>query len=335
MSDMRAAVAELPAQLRWAAQVQVPELPAAERAVVSGMGGSAIAGDIAAVVAAQSGRRVDVHRSYGMPSWAAASGALAVFVSHSGNTEETLSSFDAAAASGLHRVVVATGGRLAELAEAEGCALVQPPAAPQPRAAVGSLAGAVVRVLESAGIVPPMAEELEEAAAVVEELLGGGSGPSVALAADLAEALEGRIAVVCGGAGVSAVAARRWKTQIHENGKSMAFWSQLPELDHNEVEGWASRPVLARDRIGLVFLHDPADHAGITRRVRVTREILEDRVGIAGEVHAQGNGVLARLFSLIVVGDLVSVAVAERAGIDPMPVTIIDELKARLAQEES
>ncbi len=334
MSDMQTAIAELPAQLRWAARLKVPRIPAAPEAVVSGMGGSAIAGNIAAVVAAQSGRRVYVHRSYGLPSWASSSGALVVAVSHSGDTEETLSSFGAAGESGLDRVVVATGGRLVELAETEGCALVQPPPAPQPRAAVGSLAGAVLRVLEGAGMVPPMAEDLEEAAEVVERLLGDGSGPAVALASDLAEALQGRIAVVYGGAGLGAVAARRWKTQINENGKSMAFWSQLPELDHNEVEGWTGSPALARDHVGIVFLHDPTDDPRVTHRAQVTGEILEDRVGIAGEVHAQGEGALARLFSLILVGDLVSVALAEQAGIDAMPVNTIAELKDRLAQEE-
>ncbi len=335
MSGMREAIAQLPDQLRWAARLAVPEVPAAEEAVVCGMGGSAMAGDVAAAIAVQAGRRVHVHRSYGVPLWVAASGALVVVVSHSGDTEEALSSYDAAGEAGLDRVVVATGGQLVARAEADRAPLVQSPPAPQPRAAVGSLAGSVLRILEAAGMVPPMTGDLQEAAEVVERLLGDGSGAAVALAADLAEALERRIAVVYGGDGVGKVAARRWKTQINENAKSMAFWAELPELDHNEVEGWSSLPELARERVGLVFLHDSAEHPRISRRMQVTTEILGSRVGIAGEVHAQGEGALARIFSLILVGDLVSVAMAERAGVDAMPVEVISEFKERLAQEES
>jgi len=330
---MRRLIAGLPAQLRWAADLEPPRVTAAAEALVLGMGGSAFAASVAALVAESAGRRAAVHRSYGLPAWAAVARPLVVAVSYSGGTRETLDAVETAQAAGLPLAVVTAGGPLADLAARQGSPAVTIDAPPPPRSAVGSLAGAVLRVFESAGLVPPQAAGLREAADVVERLLGGGGGPAVALADDLAAALDHRVAVVYGAEGVGALAAYRWKTQINENGKAIAYCSALPELDHNEVEAWSTYPGISRDRIGLVWLRDPADDPRLARRADVTRDLLAGRVGPAGEVHAQGEGVLARLFSLVVVGDLLSVALAERAGVDPMAVDVIASLKERLAGE--
>jgi glucose/mannose-6-phosphate isomerase len=130
------------------------------------------------------------------------------------------------------------------------------------------------------------------------------------------------------------VAANRWKCQINENGKAPAYWSVLPELDHNEIVGWEAFPGLGSNRIGIVTLCDRDAHPRLGLRARLTTELIEARAAIVGEVEAQGDSVAARLFSLIVIGDLLSVAIAERAGIDPMPVDVIETLKQRLAEEE-
>lgn len=333
MNPMRQLIAGLPAQLRWAAGLEPPRVAAAEEALVLGMGGSAFAGSVAALVAEGAGRRVAVHRSYGIPAWAAAARPLVVAVSHSGGTEETLDGVEAARAAGLLLAVVTAGGRLAKRAAEDGYPVVAIEAPPPPRSAVGCLAGAVLRIFESAGLVPPQSAGLREAAEVVERLVGGGEGPAVALAEDLAGALDHRVAVVYGAEGVGALAAYRWKTQINENGKAIAYCSVLPELDHNEIEAWSTYPGISRDRIGVVWLRDPTDDPRLARRADVTRDLLAGRVGTVGEVHAQGEGILARLFSLVVVGDLLSVALAERAGVDPMTVEVIASLKDRLARE--
>lgn len=330
---MRQLIAGLPAQLRWAADLEPPRVTAATEALVLGMGGSAFAASVAALVAESAARRATVHRSYGLPSWAAAARPLVVAVSYSGDTKETLDGVETARAGGLPLAVVTAGGPLADLAARQGGPTVTIDAPPPPRSAVGCLAGAVLRVLESAGLVPPQAAGLREAAEVVERLLGGGGGPAVALADDLAAALDHRVAVVYGAEGIGALAAYRWKTQINENAKAIAYCSPLPELDHNEVEAWSAYPGISRDRMGVVWLRNPADDPRIARRADVTRDLLAGRVGTAGEVHAQGEGILARLFSMVVVGDLVSVSLAERAGVDPVEVAVIASLKDQLARE--
>jgi glucose/mannose-6-phosphate isomerase len=214
-----------------------------------------------------------------------------------------------------------------------GWPIVRVPHGPQPRAAMGYLTGAALRVVEAAGLVPPQGAALGEAADVVDRILEGGDGPGFGLADDLAAALDGRVAVICGGEGAGAVAAGRWKTQINENGKAPAYAAVLPELDHNEVVGWEAFPRLSEDRFGLVWLHDAGDHPRVAARARITAELLDGKVGSAGDVYSVGTGLLARVFSLTVVGDLVSDAIATRAGVDPMPVEVIAELKKRLADE--
>ncbi|HEY5652595.1 MAG TPA: SIS domain-containing protein, partial [Acidimicrobiia bacterium] len=124
-----------------------------------------------------------------------------------------------------------------------------------------------------------------------------------------------------------------WKTQINENGKAPAYWSSLPELDHNEIVGWTAHPGLGRDSIAVVFLRDSADHPRTALRATLTRDLIAPVVEVAGEVSSSGSSVLARLFSLAVVGDLVSVGLAERSGSDPVPVAIIEDLKRRLTEQ--
>ncbi len=106
----------------------------------------------------------------------------------------------------------------------------------------------------------------------------------------------------------------------------------FPELDHNEIVGWTAYPNLGGEALGVVFLADDGDHPRIAQRARLTAGLM-DGVHIAGTVDSRGEGILARLFSLVLVGDLVSVALAERAGVDPVPVHVIESLKKSLEEE--
>lgn len=333
MSDMWSMVAGLGGQYRWAAAQQAPQVPAAPAVLVVGMGGSGISGDFAAVVAASHGVQLTVHKGYGLPDWAPGARPLVVAVSYSGNTEETLEAVQRATAAGLPMAVVSSGGMLGARARDEGWPLIEVPGGLQPRAAAGYLIGAVLRVLEGAALVPGQPPDLEEAAATVDELLGeSGQGPGHALARDLAEGLAGRVVVAYGSTGGPAVAAQRWKTQINENAKSPAFWSQLPELDHNEIEGWAALAELTRTRFGIVLLRDRDEHPQIRRRFEVSADLIKRGVAVAGEVWSQGDSLLARMASLALVGDLTSVYLAEQAGIDAVPVETIEQLKQRLKE---
>lgn len=325
---MESMIATLPDQFRWAAGLETPDVPAAASALVCGMGGSGISGDVAGAIA---DGPVFVHKNYGLPAWASTlPDPIIVAVSYSGNTEETLSAVRAARVEGLRVVAVSGGGALSELAAEKGWPIVQVPGGLQPRAAFGYLAGAVARVLEGAGIVTETG--LEEASAVTATLLGESlKGPGRLLADDLADGLAGKVTVVLGSRH-TAVAASRWKTQINENAKSPAFVSLLPEADHNEVEAWTTLGTALRRTVGVVTLRDESEHPRVRARFEPTIELVGEGATVVGEVWSQGTTRLARLASLAVIGDLVSLRLARTAGVDPVSVDAIQELKRTLGE---
>ena len=246
-------------QYRWAADLDPPPVPRTETVLVCGMGGSAISGDLAA--AAIPSALIAVNKGYSLPGWAAGLRPLVVAVSYSGNTEETRSAVAEALTLDLPVAVVAGAGALGELADQRQLPIVRVPTGLQPRAALGYLTGGVLRLLESAGIAEDQTEPLREAASVVAELWGDGRvGPAGSLALDLADGLAGRLSLIYGSSGLTAPVAQRWKTQINENGKRPAFWSLLPELDHNEIVGWEALEALTRRSAGIVLLRDRDEH---------------------------------------------------------------------------
>jgi glucose/mannose-6-phosphate isomerase len=331
-------VAGLPAQLRRAAAVRdrlaaAPGPPARSPSVlVCGMGGSAIGGDVAAAWAAAYGVRVAVHRGYGLPRWLDADTTV-VFSSYSGNTEETLSAFDAAVARGADRRCIATGGALAARARAAGAPLVEVPGGLQPRAALGHSLTALLAQLHAAGLVPDPVAELTAAASHLERVAGEW-GPGAATARNgakqLARVWHQRLPVIYTGMGVAQPVGLRWKGQIHENAKSFATHSVFPELDHNEIMAWTALPELRRAAV-LTMLRDRDDDPGTRRRMAITAEILAPQVGAIEWIDTRGEALLDRALAAAWLGDWASVYLAFANGVDPTPVPAIETLKARLA----
>ena len=133
------------------------------------------------------------------------------------------------------------------------------------------------------------------------------------------------------GAGLTAPVARRWKGQINENAKAPAFWNELPELDHNELMGWTSLPHVTAVHRRACSCDDERGDERLARRAELTARELEAR-GVAVErVAARGASRLARLFSLVQLGDYVSFYLALLYGVDPTPVDAIQAFKASLA----
>jgi glucose/mannose-6-phosphate isomerase len=292
--------------------------------VVAGMGGSAIGGDLAAAALdGRAGRPIATVRGYRLAPWVGPE-TLVLCASYSGDTEETLACFEAAGAAGAPRAVVTTGGALGEAARAEGVPVIGVPAGFQPRAAVVYMTVAALECAAACGAGPAIRDEVEAAAGPLAELARewGPDGGDDSEAKRLALALHRTVPVIHG-AGPTAAAARRWKTQINENADAPAFASELPEADHNEVCGYA--PPLA-----AVFLDDPELDGRLRRRIELTAELLDGGAAAIERTVARGDTPFARLMSLVLLGDLVSVYLAVLDGTDPTPVPAIDRLKARL-----
>jgi glucose/mannose-6-phosphate isomerase len=297
--------------------------------VVCGMGGSAIGGDLAkAAIGDRATRQITIVRGYALESWTPPE-SLVLCASYSGDTEETLACFEAAGAAGAQRVVLTTGGTLAELARAEGVPVIGVPAGMQPRAAVIYMTVGVLECAALCGAAPGLHAEIDMSTALLERLIEewGPGAADDSLAKSAARQLDGTIPVIHGASATTAPA-RRWSTQINENAKSPAFWSELPEANHNQICGWERGRELAP--LAGVFLCDPDQHPRVQRHVELAAAELQ-RVGApAVTVDTQGESRLERVLSAVLLGDLVSVYLAVLAGVDPTPTPALEQLKQQL-----
>ncbi len=133
------------------------------------------------------------------------------------------------------------------------------------------------------------------------------------------------IPLVYGSAGVFAVAARRWKAQINLNAKTPAFCAALPELVHDELAGWGQSGDVTRQVVSLVLLRHDGEDAESARMFDVVTEATDEVMAGIVEVRAEGDDDLARFVDLALFGDVVSLYLAEREGVDPGPVPTVDD----------
>jgi glucose/mannose-6-phosphate isomerase len=326
MSGMIDDVLGLPDQLRDALwRMETARLEAADSVglMVCGMGGSAIGADLAArSIGDRLCKPLMTIRGYELPSWATPEWTV-LCSSYSGNTEETLACFEAAEAVGARRLVLSTGGALVEKAREAGVPVVAPPGIYQPRVAVAYMFVAAAEAAALAGVAPRIRTEIDAAAAFLErEAL-----TVKAKAAEIATSLGGAPTVVYG-SDLTAPVAHRWKTQLNENAKQLAFYSELPEADHNEVCGWTGEDAA---RMAAVFLEDCDQHPRERRRFELTADLVEEAGASVVRLETKGETRVERLLWGVLLGDLVSLEIARQRGVDPESIVAIEKLKKGMA----
>jgi glucose/mannose-6-phosphate isomerase len=333
------ATAGLPEQVSIAAAdaravEDLPDREDIESVVVLGMGGSGIAGDVLLATAAPfMSVPVVVVKSYIPPAFISDS-TLVFAISFSGNTEETVEAASEAAVQGARVVVVSGGGELARLADSWGAPSIKVPAAgiPQPRAGLGAMAIPPLVVLEEIGLFPGATEWIELAVAQLRRRRDALLRPNN-LAAELARRIGRTIPLLHGAGALGATAVARWRSQVNENAKCPAFGAVQPELCHNEICGWGQHGDATRQLLTLINLRHDHEHPQLTRRFELVSEMMREVVAGIEEVRAEGEGELAQLLDLILVGDFTSLHMAAQEGIDPGPIPALDEIKARLAED--
>lgn len=315
-----------------------PPAPRAEirNVVIHGTGGgSAASGQLLRSYAFRASR-VPIHvvQGYQAPGYVGPQ-TLAIAASHSGQTEEVLSSFAQALDAGATALAMGAGGSLRRLAAESGAGYLEIPGGMMPRVAIGYLFAPMLVLLHRYGLIPDPAAELDEATALMEGLaprLGPDSPLADNPAKRAAAALAGRIPVIYGFSDHVDAVAWRMKNQLGENSKYMGFWNTIPHLHHDEAVGWDMQPELLR-RFAFVLMRDPeGESEKMRRRWTATREILQQRAGAVVELHAEGRGLLARMLSLVITADFATIYLALEKGVDPTPVSIIDLFKAKVGQ---
>jgi glucose/mannose-6-phosphate isomerase len=309
----------------------LPDARAIDNVVALGMGGSGIAGDILAAVAAPlSPVPIVVSKDYEVPGFVG-SRTLVFAVSCSGGTEETIEAATEAAHAGARLVVVSQAGPLAELAgQWMASHIAVPPDLVMPRTAVGALTVPLFVVMEQLGLFPGGRQFVRDAVAQLrrrrDELTRPGGAAEV-----LARRVGRTLPLIYGAGPIGAVAAARWKNQVNENAKAPAFANRLPELCHNEAAGWGQHGDVTRQVITLIQLRHDFEHPQVGRRFELVDELVGEVVAAVHDVRADGDGPLAQLFDLVLQGDLFSLHLAAQAGVDPGPIPALDFIKSGLA----
>jgi glucose/mannose-6-phosphate isomerase len=330
--DMFGAAFALPEQLATAraGAAEVDGLPSADgvtSVAILGMGGSGIGGDVCAAIAGpRCSVPIVVSKHYECPAFVGPD-TLVVAVSFSGNTEETIAAVTAARDAGARIVVVAAGGELARLAGEWGVPhLPVDPTIPMPRAGIGAVSVPLLVLLERLGLADGLSPQIDAAIAQLEtrrQQLRTPGNPAERLALRIGRTLP----LVYGGGPLGEVAAWRWKGQFNENPKVPAWANRIPELTHNELAGWAQHGDVTRQVFTLLLLRHDFEHPNVSRRFEFVASACDEVVADILTVEAEGDGPFAQLMDLVLQGDLVTLHLSARSGVDPGPIAVLDDLK--------
>ncbi|MEK7138336.1 MAG: bifunctional phosphoglucose/phosphomannose isomerase [Patescibacteria group bacterium] len=316
---MEKSILSLPKQFAWQPKVENPaNLKSSENIIVAGMGGSAFPVGILKI--AHPELNITNHRSYGLPHLTSniLRQTLVITSSYSGNTEETISSFEEARKKKTPVAVLTVGGKLLALAKKHKVPYIQiPDTGIQPRAATGFV---VVGLSKLLGL------KNEKNFSALSKSLKSEKWSKVGKA--LAENLWDQIPVVYASA-KNADLARVWKIKFNENTKIPAFWNFLPEMNHNEMTGFDSAKTTAKlnQNLHLIFLEDLMDHPRTRKRFAVTKKILTQKGISNSSVPIAGKNIWEKIFNSTLLADWTSVHLAKYYGVDPENVPMVEQFK--------
>ena len=317
-------------------QVKVPEKVKPKHILIAGMGGSAIGGEIL-----QDWLRdkfpipLEICKDYSLPAYANKD-TLFFANSYSGNTEETLSAFLDAVRRKCMTIAITSGGHLLSFSKELQVPHVTIPRQLPSRVAIPYLFFPLPVLMERMGLLPSVEEELQEAIQVLEKVGEENSpkiptedNPTKKSALELVETIP----IIYGFRQYRSVA-HRLKTQFNENSKVPSKHDVFPELNHNETVGWEA-PELLTKNYSVILIRDPGEPPEIRHRIETTKPLVLHKARKVLEIYARGERKLAKMFSVLRVGDFMSVYLAILQGVDPTPVKIIDEVKRELGKKFS
>lgn len=284
--------------------------------VIAGMGGSAMGGDLLKTYLRKTDIPVYVNRDYKLPNFVDEN-TLVFAVSYSGNTEETLSAFRDAKEKNAQIIGITSGGKLAEQCEK----IIKIPSGLQPRASLGYLFFPMLGILHNTNIIRIKNDELNEMMDILKK-----TDEFDSQGEELSKKLKEKIPIIYASEKLAPIAFR-WKTQINENAKMPAFYNVFSEMNHNEIAAYKGMD----RKFTAIIIRDKYDNERVKKRMDICRELMERTVNVE-EVQTQGQGLLARMFSVIYLGDFVSYYMALWNHVDPSPVDIIENMKKKLVQ---
>ena len=292
---------------------------------VSGMGGSAIGGNFVAEFCRDELKvPYSGGRGYDIPAWIGPN-TLAIASSYSGNTEETIAAFEQMLTTGAKIVIIASGGKLIQLAKEHGLDhIVLPGDWPSPRACLGYSLVQQLWILHKLGLIKnTRIQEVLSAA----QLIDAETESIKEKAKHIADILYGKLPVIYTTDRMEAVAVR-FRQQINENSKMLCWHHVIPEMNHNELVGW-------RDdykEIAVINFRNSDDHPRNATRIDITKEIVGNCTQTIMDIYSKGDNLVERAFYLVNLGDWVTVYLADLRNMDSIEVKVIDYLKGELSK---
>ncbi|MBK6410148.1 MAG: bifunctional phosphoglucose/phosphomannose isomerase [Flavobacteriales bacterium] len=292
--------------------------------VVTGLGGSGIGGRIAAQAVAGEGTcPIEVYSNYYLPAYVG-KGSLVIACSYSGNTEETLAAMDQALASGARVVCITSGGTMLESAKAKGLDHIVIPGGNPPRTMLAYSLTQQFFVLKHFGIIK---SDFETSIARAAQQLKSGQEAIKAEGKELAGKLHGKRAIIYSEASTEAVSIR-FRQQLNENSKELCWHHAIPEMNHNELVGWAG----GDKSLAVTIFRHKTDHERSQMRMEINKEVFAKYTPHIFEVWSKGDDRLGRQLHLIHLGDWASWYLAEKKGVDATEIGVINMLKGKLAE---
>lgn len=292
--------------------------------IITGLGGSGIGGTIVTEITANEIKvPIVVNKDYFLPEFANEN-TLVVACSYSGNTEETLQAFETALKKNCSIVCVSSGGKMIELAEKHNLDFIKIPGGMPPRACIGYSLTQLFFVLHHFGFISnSFKNEIEKSI----QLLDNEEEDIRTKSKSIAGALLNNLPIIYAVAGYEGVAVR-FRQQLNENSKILAWHHVLPEMNHNELVGWTQE----NDELAVVILRNEDDYERSVKRIEISKEVFQKYTPNIIEIFSKGNSRIERSLYLIHLCDWVSAEIANLRGIDAVEVRVIDYLKGSLAK---
>ena len=332
--DVLSGVLNIPEQARY--EVVVHEGSNQRRdfknIVIAGMGGSALAADMVRVLTAGwLHLPLEVVKGYDLPGFVGEE-TLVIAVSHSGNTEETLSCYQQALDKKSCLAVMSTGGELIKRANNDNITYAQIPAGTQPRMSTVYHLRGLLKLLQNFWVIDgDLYNQVADSADWLEGEISHWT-PAVPeknnLAKQIAKMTIGKTLVIFGGE-LTWPLAYKWKISWNESAKNLAFSNQYPEFNHNEFIGWSLHPV---EKPFTVFdIRSNLERARNRERMELSDRLLSGKRPKAHVLELQGGTLMQQLLWGLVLADAASIYTAILNGVNPGPVHLIEKLKAELS----
>jgi glucose/mannose-6-phosphate isomerase len=294
--------------------------------VIAGMGGSGIGANL--VESLTFGRipfPITVCKSYNIPQFISPH-TLFIASSYSGNTEETIAALNKALLKRAQVIVVASGGKLLDIAREYNLFYIQLPAgSDSPRAMVGYNMIALMYVFYHTNLIG--AAFIKETENAIEFLDRGEKG--IQSEAELiAKKLKGKLPVIYCDNRLHAMALR-FQQQLNENSKQLAHVNTFPEMNHNELVGWRF-PEPLMPMLQPIYMYSDHDHERVEKRMEICREVFEKKSNPIIDIIGEGASLLEQYYYLIHLTDWISFYLAKENGVEADPIEPIVFLKTEL-----